>query len=163
MQLSEDGLFLLLSSTLHMGCFTCWLGDHFIWGTRMFGDDIERCELNSHGMEKMQWGFEGVEPLWGTLLLASYFADWLNIQFKTWYFQLSSVKICKPFKARTASLYGIWHDGTAVPDASKCMCIVFLVWLCIFPPSTFGNGVVIPVVVYDCLNGSGLLGFMKHN
>lgn len=63
MQLSEDGLFLLLSSTLHMGCFVCWLGDHFIWGTRMFGDDVERCELNSHGMEKMQWRFEGVEPL----------------------------------------------------------------------------------------------------
>lgn len=46
-----------------MGCFTCWLGDHFIWCTKVFGDDVGRCELNSHGMEKMQRGFEGVEPL----------------------------------------------------------------------------------------------------
>lgn len=103
----------------------------------MSGEDVERRELTSRGMEKMKWGFEGVEPLWGTLLLAPYFADWLNIQFKTWYFQLSSVKICKPFKARTVSLYGTWRDGTPVPDASKCMCIVCFVLFPIFlSPST---------------------------
>lgn len=147
-----------------MGCFTCWLGEHFMWCTRMFGDDVERCELTSHGVEKMKRGLEGVEPLWGTGLLASYFADWLNIQFKTWYFQLSSVKICKPFKARTASLYGPWHDGTPVPDASKGMCIVcFLFGFVFFSPSTLESGVVIPVVVYDYPNDSRLLGFRQHN
>lgn len=118
-------------------------------------------------MEKMEWGFEGVEPLWGTLLLASCFADWLNVQFKTWYFQLPSVKICKPFKARTVSLYGTWHDGTPVPDASKCACIVCAFFLCCqnvcIVLHCLGSGVTIPVVVYGCLNDSCLLGFRQPN
>lgn len=38
------------------------LDDHLILYTRMFGEDVERCELTSCGMEKMKWGCEGVEP-----------------------------------------------------------------------------------------------------
>lgn len=116
------------------------------------------------------WCGENEAGTWGCGALmrnrsaSSYFADWLNIQFKTWYFQLSSVKICKPFKARTASLYGPWHDGTPVPDASKCMGIVcFLFGFVFFSPSTLESGVVIPVVVYDYPNDSRLLGFRQHN
>lgn len=131
-----------------MWCYAWWLGDRLILYTRMFGEDIERRQLTSYGIEKMKWGFEGVEPLWGTLLLASYFADWLNIQFYTWYFQLSSVKVCKPFKARTVSLYGTWHDGTPVPDASKCVCTVCFsfCFIVFFPPQNvwwcLGSGIV---------------------
>jgi len=46
-----------------MCCYAWWLGDHLILYTKMFGEVVVRYELTSHGMEKMKWGFEGVEPL----------------------------------------------------------------------------------------------------
>lgn len=48
-------------------------------------------------------------------------------------------------------------------QVSACALCVSCLVLYFFSPFTLGSGVVIPLVVYDYPNDSGLLGFRQHN